>query len=138
MLEENHNSNSTYDLFSQDSEKLLVIHSMIKMTLDFFQPEQFTRSFNWSSENMTYLLEIQRNYYLFTQWLKWHNIFSITGIIYSKLQTSIKILNLYLLQNFKHFLLCIFSYQEDISLVNIQCLRYQSKLHPLWRRILTS
>ena len=50
-----HNSNSTDDLFSQDSEKLLVIHSMIKITLDFFQPEQFTRSFNSSSENMTYL-----------------------------------------------------------------------------------
>ena len=40
---------------TQDSEKLLVIHSMIKMTLDFFQLEQFTRSFNSSSENMTYL-----------------------------------------------------------------------------------
>ena len=115
------------------------------MTQDFLQPKQFTRSFNSSSEKMTYLLEIQRNQYFFTQWLKWHNIFSITGIIYIKHQTSIKILNLYLLQNFKHFLLCIFSYQADIILVNIECLRYQSKSHLLrnafdqnfWR-ILTS
>ena len=56
-LGENHNWNNTYDLFTQDSEKLLVIYSMIKMTWDFLQPKQFT--------NMTYVLEIQKNYYLF-------------------------------------------------------------------------
>ena len=45
-LEENQNSNTIDELFNQYLEKLPVIRSMIKMTRDFLQLEQFTRSFN--------------------------------------------------------------------------------------------